>query len=98
MKAARASARLTCSAPVLLRLENNINNYRLILTNLQLSVSRAVTAKDGPSLEIKAGVSSPERASAPFVLGGCFIGFLPGSSSGSDLRELLLLWSEVVLR
>lgn len=45
VKAARASDQPTCSASVLLRLENNINNYRLIVTNLQLSVSRTLTRK-----------------------------------------------------
>lgn len=38
--AARAPDQPACSASVLLRLENNINNYQLILANLQLSVSR----------------------------------------------------------
>ncbi|XP_056913952.1 thrombopoietin isoform X2 [Takifugu flavidus] len=37
VKAARASDQPPCSASVLLRLENNINNYQLIVTNLQLS-------------------------------------------------------------
>lgn len=45
VKAVRVSDQLTCSS-VLLRLENNINNYRLIVSNLQLSVSRTVMKMD----------------------------------------------------
>lgn len=45
VKAARAPDQPACSASVLLRLENNINNYQLIVANLQLSVSRTVTER-----------------------------------------------------
>uniref|UniRef100_A0A674NLK6 Thrombopoietin n=1 Tax=Takifugu rubripes TaxID=31033 RepID=A0A674NLK6_TAKRU len=39
VKAARASDQPPCSASVLLRLENNINNYQLIVTNLHLTLN-----------------------------------------------------------
>lgn len=45
VKAVRVSDQLTCSS-VLLRLENNINNYGLIVSNLQLGVSRTVMKMD----------------------------------------------------
>lgn len=45
VKAVRVSDQLTCSS-VLLRLENNINNYRLIVSSLQLGVSRTVMKMD----------------------------------------------------
>lgn len=45
VKAVRVSEQPRCSAPLLLRLENNINNYLLIVSHLQLSVSRTGTKK-----------------------------------------------------
>uniref|UniRef100_A0A3B5JX47 Thrombopoietin n=1 Tax=Takifugu rubripes TaxID=31033 RepID=A0A3B5JX47_TAKRU len=60
VKAARASDQPPCSASVLLRLENNINNYQLIVTNLQLSVSR----------------TKMELLLSPKLGSGCLIGHL----------------------
>lgn len=48
VKAVRVSDQLTCSS-VLLRLENNINNYGLIVSSLQLGVSRT---EDGPCVDL----------------------------------------------
>lgn len=45
VKAVRVSEQLRCSALLLLRLENNINNYLLIVSHLQLGVSRTGTKK-----------------------------------------------------
>lgn len=66
VKAARAAAPAACSAPVLLRLENNIHNYQLILTNLQLSVSRRLTGKRRSfSQTPPAGLGVSERPRLP---------------------------------
>lgn len=45
VKAVRVPEQLRCSAPPLLRLEHNINNYLLIISHLPLSVSRTGTQK-----------------------------------------------------
>lgn len=60
VKAVRVPEQPRCSASLLLRLENNINNYLLIVSHLQLSVSRTKDKeKYGLSFELQINEVKP---------------------------------------